>query len=101
MGIYGGNPVSADFYALYKIVNPLTSPTLRGKVLPVQLYTSPPLANQLGGGMGIETIGWITKGPVIRDGFLYVAHDIQNSTNAAYSSIKYLKVDLSIIFNCR
>ena len=95
MGIYGGNPVSADFYALYKIVNPITSPTLRGKVLPVQLYTSPPLANQLGGGMGIETIGWITKGPVIRDGFLYVAHDIQNSTNAAYSSIKYLKVDIS------
>ncbi len=95
MGIYGGAPVSADFYALYKIVNPLTTPTIRGKVLPVQLYTSPPLANQLGGGMGIETIGWITKGPVIRDGFLYVAHDIQNSTYPNYSSIKYLKVDLS------
>ncbi len=95
MGIYGGAPVSADFYALYKILNPLTSPTLRGKVLPVQLYTSPPLANQLGGGMGIETIGWITKGPVIRDGYLYVAHDIQNSTNSAYSSIKYLKVDIN------
>jgi hypothetical protein len=95
MGIYGGAPVSADFYALYKIVNPLTSPTIRGKVLPVQLYTSPPLANQLGGGMGIETIGWITKGPVIRDGFLFVAHDIQNSTNSNYSSVKYLKVDLN------
>ena len=95
MGIYGGSPVSADFYALYKIVNPLTSPTIRGKVLPVQLYTSPPLANQLGGGMGIETIGWITKGPVIRDGYLYVAHDIQNSINSNYSSIKYLKVDLT------
>ncbi len=94
-GVYGGNPVSSDFYALYKILNPLTTPTLRGKVLPVQLYTSPPLANQLGGGLGIETIGWITKGPVIRDGLLYVAHDIQNSTNSAYSSIKYLKVDLS------
>jgi len=95
MGIYGGNPVSADFYALYRIVNPLTAPTLRGKVLPVQLYTSPPLANQLGGGMGIETIGWITKGPVMRDGYLYVAHDIQNSTNSNYSSVKYLKVDLT------
>ena len=95
MGIYGGAPVSADFYSMYRIINPLTSPTLRGKVLPVQLYTSPPLANQLGGGMGIETIGWITKGPVMRDGYLYVAHDIQNSTNSSYSSIKYLKVDLT------
>ena len=95
MGIYGGSPVSADFYALYRVLNPLSAPTIRGKVLPVQLYTSPPLANQLGGGMGIETIGWITKGPVMRDGYLYVAHDIQNSTNASYSSIKYLKVDLT------
>lgn len=94
-GIYAGNPVSADFYSLYKVVNPLTTPTIRGKVLPVQMYTSPPLANQLGGGEGIETIGWITKGPVIRDGFLYAAHDIQNSTNSNYSSIKYLKIDLS------
>jgi len=95
MGIYGGNQVSADFYSLYKVVNPLTTPTIRGKVLPVQEYFSPPLANQLEGGLGIETIGWITKGPVIRDGYLYVAHDIQNSTNSNYSSIKYLKVDLN------
>ncbi len=95
MGVYGGPQVSADFYALYKVVNPLTNPTIRGKVLPVQQYYSPPLANQLGGGLGIETIGWITKGPVIRDGFLYVAHDIQNSTNSSYSSVKYMKIDLS------
>jgi hypothetical protein len=94
-GVYGGDPVSADFYAMFRIINPLTSPSLRGKVLPVQMYTSPPLANQLGGGMRIETIGWITKGPVIRDNYLYVAHDIQNSTNQNYSSIKYLKVDLN------
>ena len=94
-GVYGGQQVTADFYALYKIINPLTSPTIRGKVLPVQQYYSPPLANQLGGGQGIETIGWITKGPVIRDGFLYAAHDIQNSTNSNYSSIKYLKIDLN------
>jgi len=96
-GIYGGNPVSADFYAIYKILNPLTAPVLRGKVLPVQTYTSPPLANQLGGGMGIETIGWITRAPIIRDGFLYTSHDIQNSTNSNYSSIKYLKIDLNTV----
>ncbi len=96
-GIYGGNPVSADFYAIYKIENPLTAPVMRGKVLPVQTYTSPPLANQLGGGLGLETIGWITARPVVRDGYLFTSHDIQNSTNAAYSSIKYLKIDLSTV----
>ncbi len=94
-GVYGGNPVSSNFYAIYKLNNPLTNPVLRGKVLPVQTYTSPPLANQLGGGLGIETIGWITARPVIRDGYLYAAHDIQNTLYPAYSSIKYMKIDLS------
>lgn len=96
-GVYGGAPVSSDFYAIYKIDNPLSNPVLTGKVLPVQTYTSPPLANQLGGGLGIETIGWITARPVVRDGFLYAAHDIQNSLYPAYSSIKYMKVDLSTV----
>jgi len=96
-GIYGGDPVSADFYAVYKITDPLTSPGLKGKVLPVQTYTSPPLANQLGGGLGLETIGWITRAPVIRDGFLYASHDIQSTIDTNYSSIKYLKVELSSV----
>ena len=96
-GVYGGDPVSADFYTIYKIINPLSSPVIRGKILPVQTYTSPPLANQLGGGLGIETIGWITRQPTIRDGFLYTSHDIQNSIYPDYSSIKYLKIDLSTI----
>jgi len=96
-GVYGGDPVSADFYAIYKIENPLTDPKLKGKVLPVQTYTSPPLANQFGGGLGIETIGWITRQPVIRGGFLYAAHDIQNSQHPNYSSIKYMRIDLSSV----
>jgi|WetSurMetagenome_2_1015567.scaffolds.fasta_scaffold02875_3 hypothetical protein len=96
-GVYNGSMVSADFYAIYKIINPLTSPYVRGKVLPVQTYTSPPLANQLGGGLGIETIGWITRQPVTRDGFLYTSHDIQNSVYPAYSSVKYLKIDLNSV----
>ena len=96
-GVYNGSQVSADYYAIYKIINPLTSPIIRGKVLPVQTYTSPPLANQLGGGLGIETIGWITRQPVTRDGFLYTSHDIQNSIYPDYSSIKYLKIDLNSV----
>jgi hypothetical protein len=96
-GIYGGSPVSADFYAIYKLTNPLTSPGIKGKVLPVQTYTSPPLANQLGGGLGLETIGWITSRPIIRGGFLYAAHDIQNSQHPNYSSIKYMKIDLNTL----
>ncbi len=99
-GVYNGAQVSADYYVIYKVINPLTAPVIKGKVLPVQTYTSPPLANQLGGGLCIETIGWMTRQPVMRDGFLYAAHDIQNSTNSAYSSIKYLNIDLNTDFDC-
>jgi hypothetical protein len=86
---------SSVFYALYKVINPLTNPGLRGKVLVVPTYFTPPPAGQLGGGQGLEVIGWFSRAPVVRDGYLYAAHDIRNSTNAAYSSVKYLKVDLS------
>jgi len=86
---------SADYYILYKVTNPLTNPGIRGKVLNTQLYFGPPNANQLGGGLGLETMGLVTRAPIVRDDTLYVAHDIQNSTNSSYSSIKYLKVDLN------
>ncbi len=90
-----GSTQSSSYYAVCKITNPLTNPGIRGKVLPVTTYYTPPLAGQLGGGTGLETIGWMSRAPVVRDGFLYAAHDIRNSTNASYSSVKYLKVDLT------
>jgi len=90
-----GNIIAADYYALYQITNPLTTPSLRGKVLPAQYYYKPPNANQLGGGTPIEALGFVTRAPIVRDGFLYVTHGIRNSTNTSYSSIKYIKVDLS------
>jgi len=92
-----GGIVPSNFYAIYKIINPLTAPRIRGKVLSVTTYYTPPNANQLGGGTRLETIGWISRAPVVRDDTLYVAHDVRNSTNNAYSSIKYLKVDLNTV----
>jgi hypothetical protein len=88
---------SADYYVLYKITNPLTNPGIRGKVLNTQLYYGPPNANQLGGGVDLEAVGLITRAPIVREDTLYVSHDIQNSTNNSYSSVKYLKVDLNAI----
>jgi len=88
---------SADYYILYKVINPLSNPGIRGKVLNTQLYFTPPNANQLGGGMGLEAMGVVTRAPIVRDDTLYVAHDIMNSTNSSYSSIKYLKVDLNTV----
>ncbi|MGB5288130.1 MAG: FlgD immunoglobulin-like domain containing protein, partial [Ignavibacteriaceae bacterium] len=90
-----GQTQSSSNYVLYKITNPLTNPGIRGKLFTVPTYVTPPAAQQLGGGQGLETIGWMSRAPVVRDGFLYAAHDTRNSTNAAYSSVRYLKIDLS------
>ncbi|MCU0364525.1 MAG: T9SS type A sorting domain-containing protein [Ignavibacteriaceae bacterium] len=90
-----GQTQSSVFYAIYKITNPLTNPGIRGKLLPVPTYFTPPLGGQLGGGVGLETIGWMSRAPIVRDGFLYAVHDARNSTNASFSSVRYLKVNIS------
>ncbi|MEB2296104.1 MAG: T9SS type A sorting domain-containing protein [Ignavibacteria bacterium] len=82
---------------MYKLLNP-TSPTprLRGKTLVVNSYGNAPLAQQLGGGTGIESGGSKHRhSPIVRDNYLYAAHSIANTTNASYSSVRYYKVDLS------
>jgi hypothetical protein len=85
-----------DFYISYKITDPLTSPVLTGRRIPVQQYNTAPNANQLGGGTLIEVNGsHIKTSPVIRDGFLYGAHSIRNTTNTAYGSARYFKYNLS------
>jgi len=84
-----------DYYIAYKITNPLTSPVLTGRRIPVQQYRSAPNANQLGGGTLIEVNGsHIKTSPVIRDGFLYGAHSVRNGTSA-YVSARYFKFNLS------
>ncbi|MCW8960936.1 MAG: hypothetical protein OQK29_05185, partial [Ignavibacteriaceae bacterium] len=94
-GDFQTTPYPQNFYAVYKVTNPLTDPGLRGKVLSVPIYYTPPLAGQLGGGLPLDVNGWMARQPVVRDGILYAAHDVANSNNLAYSSVKYLKIDLS------
>ena len=82
---------------LYKMINPTSAtPRLRGRTIVVNTYGGAPLAGQLGGGQGIESGGSKHRhAPIVRDNYLYAAHSIANTTNAAYSSVRYYKVDLS------
>ena len=81
---------------LYKIINPASAtPRLRGRTLVVNTYGFAPNAGQLGGGTGIESGGSKHRhAPIVRDNYLYAAHPIANSTNSAFSSVRYYKVDL-------
>ena len=94
-GSFNPTPIAESRYVLYKITNPIINPGIKGKVLNVPTYYTPPPGGQLGGGIGLETNGWMARAPVVRDGYLYAAHDVANSNNLAYSSVKYIKVDLS------
>ncbi len=91
------NRSGGNFYSLYKIANPTTSPTLTGVNINVPFFGSTPNANQLGGGTPlIESNGSHMKtAPVFRDGFLYATHSIRNSIYPNYASVKYVKIDVS------
>ncbi|MDZ7623158.1 MAG: hypothetical protein U5J96_01745 [Ignavibacteriaceae bacterium] len=81
----------------YRILNPTSqTPRLRGSTLNVQQYYETPLAQQLGGGVGLASNGSQMKtSPVIRDGKMYAVHSIANSTNYIYASAKYVVYDLA------
>lgn len=87
------SPYSTGTYVnLYKLTNPLTSPILTGVSIPVTAYPNTPLAQQLGGGMGIESGGNSFRfEPVYRDGFLWAVHATGSGTG--YSRISYLKLN--------
>lgn len=91
------NRGGGNFYTLYKISNPVTSPVLTGTNIIVPFFGSTPNANQLGGSTTlIETNGsHIKTSPVFKDGYLYATHSIRNSTNLSYASVKYVKIDVS------
>lgn len=92
------NRSGGNFYSLYKITNPITSPVLTGVNINVPYFGPTPNANQLGGSsVLIETNGSHMKtAPVFRNGFIYLTHSIRNSTFSSYSSIKYAKIDVAI-----
>jgi hypothetical protein len=85
------------YYIVYKLVNPTSAtPWLRGKQVSTTVYALAPNANQLGGGTGIESGGSKCRhSPIVRDGNLYAAHSMRNSTNVSYSSIRYNILELA------
>jgi hypothetical protein len=85
----------ANFYALYKLTDPINNPVLTGVELPVPNYYSAPPTNQLGGGTPIESLSRMTSVPIVRDGYLYAVHATRNTQFISYSSLKYWICDLS------
>lgn len=88
----GGN-----FVTLFRLSNPLTAPTLTGVNVPVTFFASAPNANQLGGSTILIEGGGshFRNEPTYKDGFLWAVHSVRNPTSPTYSSLNYLKIDVS------
>ncbi|NWF49486.1 MAG: T9SS type A sorting domain-containing protein [Ignavibacteriaceae bacterium] len=91
------NSSSGNTFSVYKLSNVLTTPSLTGFNVNVAAYTGPPLANQLGGSsLLIENGGAALKNePTYRDGYIWAVHSVRNTVNTSYSSVRYVKIDLS------
>ena len=86
--------VTGTYITLYKLSNPLSSPTMTGTNIPVVTYLNAPQASQLGGGTPLETGGsGFRFESIYRGGFLYAVHAV--GSFGSYSSISYYKINPS------
>jgi hypothetical protein len=95
--IYGSN-VLGNVFSLFKLTNPITAPVLTGVNVPVTLYGTAPDVNQLGGSGTTLIDGGssaIRNEPVYRDGYLWAVHSIRNPISQLYSSVHYVKINVS------
>ena len=95
--IYNSNQ-SGNQFSVFKLTNPITAPVLTGVNVPVTNYGPAPDVNQLGGS-GTNLIdggsSQIRNEPVYRDGYLWAVHSVRNPISSIYSSVHYVKIDVS------
>lgn len=92
--ICNANVGTGTYVSLYKLINPLSSPSMTGVAVPVTTYTPPPSSGQQGTTVTITAGG--TSGfrnePVYRNGFLHAVHAVRNGN---YSGFKYYKINVA------
>ncbi len=86
------NFTSGTYFAVFRITNPLTSPTLSCVHVPVTQWFNPGNANQLGGSSILLEGGsaHIRNEPIYRDSSLWLTHSIANS---GFSSVRYVRIN--------
>ncbi len=81
---------AGTYFALYRITNPLGTPSISCTHVAVTAWTNAPNAGQLGGGQAIEAGGSrVRHEPIYRDSSLWAAHSINNQ---GYSAVRYVRI---------
>ncbi len=82
------------FFSVWKILDPVGSPSMTGENISVVGYLSPGNASQLGGGTALETGGAaIRHKAVYRDSSLWMVHSIASGTDSAYAAVRYVRIN--------
>ena len=91
----GTGPSSGGSYLnVYKLTNPVSNPVMTAVDVPVTAWVNAGNAQQLGGGLLIETGGsFLRNEPVYRNGYLYATHSVWSSVGG--SNINYTKINVS------
>ena len=87
------SPPNNNFMVLYSLTSPLSNPSLSAVAVPVAPTNPPPDANQPGGGTPLIDVGDDrVMNVVYRDGSLWAAHSVANSTGS-FARARYLRID--------
>ncbi len=82
------------FFSVWKILDPIGTPSMTGENISVVGYLSPGNASQLGGGTLLETGGAaIRHKAVYRDSSLWMVHTIASGTDSAYAAVRYVRIN--------
>lgn len=83
------------YISLYKLINPLSNPSMTGVAVPVVQYSSPPASGQLGSTATITSGGSsaFRNEPVFRNGHLHAVHAVRFDNS--YSAFKYYKLNVA------
>ena len=80
-----------SYFAVFRITNPLGTPSISCVHVPVTAWSEAGNAGQLGGGTGIETGGSrLRQEPIYRDSSLWLVHSVYN---AGYSAVRYVRIN--------
>ena len=83
------------YLTVWRIINPLTSPSISATDVSVYAYQGAPGPSQPGGGMTFEDIapGGIAHKPIYRDSSLFIVHSVASGTGGAYSAVEYIRIN--------
>jgi hypothetical protein len=86
---------SGTYFTLWKIFNPITTPTISGANVSVTQYSTPPNANQLGGSSTLIEGGGskIRANVIYRDSSLWAVHCIGSGAGSQYSAVRYVRIN--------